>query len=459
LVYDYDLIEDRCSWSDPIEEVTGYTFEEFQILGKYVWSTNIEPLARNYRDIIPCDIKKTTNKFKEELRLRRKDGTHIYVENRGICLTDYEGHPYEVIGVIKDISDWKFTLKKVEESEEKYRSVIQNFQGIIYKRDEHFAPIFLHGAVGEITGYTERDFMTWINWKDIIHEDDLPLVFKAEEKVRKIQSTGYGNIEYRIRHRDGRIRWVHEIFQKIKEADRKEFYQGTIRDITERKETEEFIQNIETARKKEIHHRIKNNLQVISSLLDLQAEKFQDKECISYSEVLKAFEESQNRVFSMSLIHEELYKGKGIDTLNFSSYIRKLAENLLRTYCLNSENIHLTMDLEKDAFFDMDTAVPLGIIINELFSNSLKYAFTCRDEGEIRIQLCREENDNETHKSLFSLTISDNGNGIPENMELENLESLGLQLVSLLVEQIYGEIKLNRDHGTEFVITFEVTEK
>ena len=102
------------------------------------------------------------------------------------------------------------------------------------------------------------------------------------------------------------------------------------------------------------------------------------------------------------------------------------------------------MDLEENAFFNMDTAVPLGIIVNELISNSLKHAFRNRRGGEIRIRLCREEMSNETHMSLFSLTISDDGKGIPENIELGKLESLGLQLVNTLVDQLSGKIELKR---------------
>ncbi len=220
----------------------------------------------------------------------------------------------------------------------------------------------------------------------------------------------------------------------------------------QRKRAEKALEKMEIIRIKEIHHRIKNNLQVISSLLDLQAEKFQDKE------VLEAFRESQSRVLSMSLIHEELYKGEGTDTLDFSTYLRKLAENLFQTYSLSSENIRLYMDLEENAFFNMDTAVPLGIIVNELVSNSFKHAFP-EKEGEIRIRLCREEKNKEIDKSLFSLTISDNGKGIPENVELGSLESLGLQLVSILVDQLDGKIELKREQGTEFKIIFRVAEK
>jgi len=235
-------------------------------------------------------------------------------------------------------------------------------------------------------------------------------------------------------------------------------------DLTEQKKNEEILaaerlarsiieQSAEDIRKKEIHHRIKNNLQVISSLLDLQADKFEDEK------VREAFREAQNRVVSMALIHEELYKGEGNDTLDFSAYLQELAESLFQTYSLSSKNVRLSMILEENSFFDMDTAVPLGIIVNELISNSLKYAFNGCKKGEIRIRLCREERNCEMQKSFFSLTVSDNGKGIPKDLELASVESLGLQLVSTLVDQIDGEIELKRAQGTEFRINFNVQER
>lgn len=237
-------------------------------------------------------------------------------------------------------------------------------------------------------------------------------------------------------------------------------------DITKRKEAEEALANIETARKKEIHHRIKNNLQVISSLLDLQAEQFKNREDIRDSEVLEAFRESQDRIISMALIHEELYRGGGFETLNFSPYIQELAENLLLTYRLGNTNITLSMNLEENLLFDMDTAVPLGIIVNELVSNSLKHAFPDREKGEIQIKLNREENDeyikdiNEDQKSTnFTLTVLDDGIGIPENLEIEELDSLGFQLITSLVDQLDGDFELKRNNGTEFIMRFTVTEK
>lgn len=239
-----------------------------------------------------------------------------------------------------------------------------------------------------------------------------------------------------------------------------------VTDLTEQKKNEEIFANIEAVRKKEIHHRIKNNLQVISSLLDLEAEKFNNRESIKNSEVLKAFRESQDRVISIALIHEELHEGGEIDTLKFSAYLEKLVKNLFQTYKLGNNDVSLNMDLEENVFLNMDTAVPLGIIVNELVSNSLKHAFSDRDEGIIQIKLFSEKTENELHNkeeltgkgSRYSLIVSDDGVGIPEKIDLENLDTLGLQLVNILVDQLDGEIKIEKDKGTELEITIHAQE-
>ena len=138
----------------------------------------------------------------------------------------------------------------------------------------------------------------------------------------------------------------------------------------------------------------------------------------------------------MALIHEELYKGGDLDTLNFSSYIKELVENLFHTYNLGHTNIILNMNLEENIFLDMDTAVPLGIIINEIVSHSLKHAFIGRDKGKIQIKLHREESDNkDLNDTSFILTVSDDGIGISESLDLKNPNSLGIQLITTLVDR------------------------
>lgn len=160
-----------------------------------------------------------------------------------------------------------------------------------------------------------------------------------------------------------------------------------------------------------------------------------------------------------------------MDNVNFSTYIRELAGNLLDTYKNGDSRVNLSVDVQQDTLFDVESAVPLGVIINEIFSNSLKYAFPDRTSGEIRISFERKEkgeykgsylnegiNKSPEGYSRFILTVSDNGVGIPETFSIETAESLGLQIVNVLMEQLDGSVRLNRDRGTEYVIEFTAEE-
>ena len=195
----------------------------------------------------------------------------------------------------------------------------------------------------------------------------------------------------------------------------------------------------EEIRKKEIHHRIKNNLQVISSLLDLESEKFDDEN------VVEAFRESQNRVISMALIHEELYRSKDMESIDFSDYLVKLVNDLSSSYAIEKEKIKINVDVDT-IYLDMDTAIPLGLMANELISNSFKHAFTNEKEGEIHVSLDR-------HDDKFIFILGDNGVGFPEEINFKQTDSLGLQLVTTLAAQIGGNIELERENGTKFIIT------
>ncbi|AKB47199.1 sensory transduction histidine kinase [Methanosarcina sp. Kolksee] len=468
LVFDFRPDTHEVEWAGAIREVTGYSPEEFKNFNESFWIEHLHPEDRTETIESMENFFKKKARIHAEFRFRKKDGKYIYVEARGVWLKDDEGKVYRAIGVMKDITEWKCTLEKVEASEMKYRSLIQNFQGIAFQTDKNFIPIFMNGAVEEITGHTEEELMSRAKWKEIILPEDLPLLLKEEERIRNSPFIKHTKVDFRIIHRDGKIRWLHEIYQKVLGKDGKpKYYQGTIYDITERKETEEFLANIKIARQREIHHRIKNNLQVISSLLDLQAEKFNSMECVKNFEVLEAFRESQDRVISIALIHEELHEGEGTEKLNFSPYLKKLIDNLFQTYRLGDAAISLKTELEEDIFFDMDITVPLGLIVNELVSNSLKHAFPYGKNGEIRIRLSRnnesgclkEEKGPEGKSTEFNLTVSDNGKGIPETINFENPETLGLQLVSILVNQLEGEIELKKENGTEFSMRFKVENK
>ena len=146
--------------------------------------------------------------------------------------------------------------------------------------------------------------------------------------------------------------------------------------------------------------------------------------------------------------------------MSFTSYLKKLVKNLFQIYRLGNIDVSLDLDLEDSLFFDMDTAIPLGMIINELVSDSLKHAFSSKAKGEIQIKLHREENKKDSFKSAgFTPEFIDNGVGIPDNFEIEDLNSLGFQLVATLVDQLDGKFDLRRDNGMKFAMRFTLTEK
>ncbi|PKP51030.1 MAG: hypothetical protein CVT95_01840, partial [Bacteroidetes bacterium HGW-Bacteroidetes-12] len=219
---------------------------------------------------------------------------------------------------------------------------------------------------------------------------------------------------------------------------------GMAHDITEKKQAETELKNSLKEKEvllKEVHHRVKNNLQVISSILNLQSAYVQDEKTLS---ILK---ESQNRIKSMAFIHESLYQTNDFSEINFSEYVVNLSKNLVHSYLVNQELIELKLDIN-NVSLNLDLSIPCGLIINELVSNALKYAFGEGKKGYILIQLY-------VKNEFVYLSISDNGKGFPKEIDYKNTDSLGLQLVTTLAEQINAEITLKNTKGTTFHIKFK----
>jgi len=194
---------------------------------------------------------------------------------------------------------------------------------------------------------------------------------------------------------------------------------------------------------REIFHRVKNNMQVISSLLSLQCKYIKDEK---YIEMVK---ESQGRIKVMALIHENLYRSKDLSNIDFNDYIKSLVNGLLLSYKMDTNKITLKINIET-VFFTIETAIPCGLIVNELISNSLKYAFPEGRAGEINISL------RSLDKDELEMIVSNDGVSFPKDLDFRNIESLGLQLVTNLVEnQLHGKIELDNSKGTEFQIRFK----
>jgi two-component sensor histidine kinase len=226
------------------------------------------------------------------------------------------------------------------------------------------------------------------------------------------------------------------------------YFLPMIEDINERKRMEDEIKASLKEKEtllREIHHRVKNNMQIINSLLSLQEGYIKDKESI------ELFRDTQNRVRSMAMVHEKLYQSKNLARINFAEYIYSLISEILSSYKVSPDIIKIKKDV-KNLFFGIDTAIPLALITNELIINSLKHAFPNGRKGEISISI-------QSYNGKIILVISDNGAGIPLNIDFKNTDTLGLQLVNNLTEQLDGEIELERNNGTTFRITFPQIEK
>ncbi len=391
----------------------------------------------------------------EELR-RYKEQLEELVKERTSELTKTNEHLFHEISIRKQVEqDLQNSVYFLETFLDTIPSPVfyRNLEGIYQGCNEIFARHILGLPKEEIIGHSMYDFRDQYSEETLnesVYYDNILLKEgKSLPHELKIKSAIDGKLRDFLTHKATYSDVSGEIIGIV----------GVMLDITERKKAEQALLKTEEIRKKEIHHRIKNNLQVISSLLSLQAEHFNDRR------VKESFQDSQNRVISMSLIHEELYRTEetgDVETFDFRAYIQKLANELFRSYVVGSKDIHLKLDMES-AFLGMDTGIPLGIIINELVSNSLKHAFPPGRGGEVRIKLhrlhtdkrkCNKDQDS-CNVSEFLLIVSDDGIGLPENIDFRHTSSLGLQLVNILVDQIEGSIELKREKGTEFRIKFK----
>ncbi len=193
---------------------------------------------------------------------------------------------------------------------------------------------------------------------------------------------------------------------------------------------------------REIHHRVKNNLQIISSLLNLQSQHVKDKEA------LEMFRESRLRVRSMAMVHEKLYRSKDLARVDFNEYVQSLGYHLFQMYGVTPDTVVLKVDAE-GVFLDINTAIPCGLLISELISNALKHAFPDGLKGEVVVNMKPIEDDS------YMLTVRDTGVGLNRDLDLKSTDSFGLQLVDMLSEQLQGSVSIQRNGGTTFTVQFK----
>ncbi|ABS56322.1 signal transduction histidine kinase [Methanoregula boonei 6A8] len=368
-----------------------------------------------------------------------RSGTKIPTEISS-SLIEFRGRP-AVISIIRDISERKRAEAQIREREQRFRKTGELIPYGVWIAD----------AAGQFT-YCSDSFLALLDmkleecahfgWMKRLSPEDAERT--KNDWIETVRTGGFWDYEYRLFDKAGGEHFVLSRGSPLRDGTGTILsFVGIHLDITDRRRYENQLE--ESLREKEViikevHHRVKNNMQVISGFLQLQSNYISDPESA------EKLNECQRRVRSMALVHEKLYQSRHLGFINVAEYIKSLVSELQEAYVVQAD-IRFEVNVE-NVNINLDTAIPCGLIINELLTNSLKYAFKGRASGTVKISL------NLSPDHRFTLKAGDDGTGLPANFDLHSTATLGMQLVQVLVRQLGGEIAIVSQQGTSFVITF-----
>lgn len=339
----------------------------------------------------------------------------------------------------------------LKESQQFIQRITDTIPNILYIYDvEEKQNIYCNQTITNILGYSllEIQAMGESMLQTIVHPDDFMKVKDHHDHVRDRKSEDLFFIEYRMRDVHGKWKWFYSqetVFLRNSNGAVKQII-GAASDITELKEAETRLQSSLVEKEvllREVHHRVKNNLSVVDSLLSMQARYIDD------TEALKAISDSQRRIHTMSLIHEQLYQSQDVDKVDFCEYLQRLVGNLYSSTSFNTNQVELKLDV-KPTLLNIDMAISMGLIVNELLTNAFKYAFPNNNMGLIEVILYKSMEDSNLH-----LIIRDNGIGIPKDVDFNGTTSLGLRLVRILAQQLRANLDLSCSVGASFHFAFQ----
>jgi PAS domain S-box-containing protein len=382
-----------------------------------------------------------------EFRVVRPDGSGRWFIDQGEVMRDDTGEPLYMTGACVDITERKQAEEALRESEERFRLFVNNVHDYaLFQMDTDGQIATWNSGAERVLGYTAEEIIGQPSRRLFVPEDIAAGV--PEREMHTAATLGRAVDERWHLRKDGTRFWCNGVMTVMRDnADRIHGFAKVMRDETGRRTADEQLKASlmeKEALLKEIHHRVKNNLQVITSLLSLQSDAVADQN------VREMFDEACNRVRSIGDIHELLYRSPDLAHVDFNTYLRELSHHLLSFYRVDPNRIRL--NISSNVRLPLSQAIPCGLIVNELLTNSLKHGFPEPESGDIRMSLNCEE-----HRCV--LEVTDNGVGFPKQFEPEQASSLGLQLVSVLARQLGGELRLNTTPGAQVRIVFPRTER
>ena len=426
IVHDMDM--NIIDANDSAVDEFGYKKEE--LLSKRVFALHTEDQLKASEDVLSKI--KTKDKLSAKTKFKRKDGS-VFTAKVTPCKYMIGGQPIVHV-YIQDLTE---RINTLQELENRSQAISSSMDGIsMLNSDGKFE--YMNNAFANIYGYNSPDELLDETWKVLYRESDS--AYFEENVLPQIMCEGRWRGETVGKRKNGSI-----FYQEVSLSSTAD--NGMIcvvRDITERKEyqqkTEQALQEKKTLLK-EVHHRMKNNLSIVSSLLELK--KYEPVESVK-----ELIEETQSRINSISLIHEKLYRSETLSEVNVRDYIEEFSAIVLTSFNSDQKNITVRKDLQP---FNLKTrrAVPLGLIINELLSNAFKHGFAGLNSGHIDITLDVNENE-------VILKVSNNGNSLPEDFSIEDRQSMGMTLIKTLTRQLEGSYNVTQNGRTVFEIRFPI---
>jgi PAS domain S-box-containing protein len=437
-------------WNRGAQILFGY--ETVEILGKHVKILSPKTHETEQQQILQQTKKRGQSGIQETIRVA-KDGRHVPVEMVVSARTDKMGRLTGTTAVIRDCTERKQAEQELNRTHDIYQKAIENARGVPYllkfpeQKYEYFGSGF-EELLGIPAATMTSDMWKKIGKQVIILDQDAPQDLKkyGDSFLEKEVQTYRVDIE--LETAAGRSKWINDCSLPILDESSGEVIAslGILQDISDRKLTEKKLEKLIAEKEmllKEVYHRVKNNFALVSSLLNLQSHSLKD------NKALETLNTSRDRIQSMAMVHQQLYQSVDLENINFKKYIRSLVDTLFHSYVTDPGKIFLETKID-NLPIGADLAIPCGLIINELVTNAIKYAFDPAQtkKGKIIISFRQIKN------GEIELVVQDTGKGLPDNFNIEKTESLGLKIVNLLVKQIGGSLDFQSSKGTKFIIKF-----